>query len=307
METYLVIARFAHFLSTALVFGLSLFGLYGMSAGRRLLAGHNIRAWLIAGASISFFSGLLWWDAMAVTMSRNWLGAADPRTLMLVLFSTQFGHVWVWRLLLAAVLLVLLIFWRTVLTGVAGNVALATGAGLLAASIADTGHAVMLASVTGGLLIAAQAVHIIAVGAWLGGLIPLGLVLWDSRRVTNRARFKDLADVLGRFSTMGLLAVAAIIGTGGLSALLILPNAYALTATLYGEVLLVKISVFVLMAALAADNRWRLSLRLTKSPSDVVPHAIVADLTRNVMLENACGFAVLFLVSLLGTLSPLAA
>ena len=303
METYLIAARFLHLASAALVFGISFFPLYGGGVAQGLLAGRD-RKWLLVGAAISLLSALFWWDAIAVTISRNWSSAGDPRTLAIVLSRTQFGHVWLWRLILATVLVVVLAFPRAALTRRWGTLSLAVGAGVLVASIGDTGHAVMVTSLAGALLISAQMLHILAAAAWLGGLVPLMLLLLDSRSTTAYARRDDLNEVLARFSTMGLTAVAIILATGVLSSVLILPNYRALTATLYGRVLLVKVAVFTLMTLLAADNRWRLSPRLASAPKDIVRRDSISNLTRNVAAESAFGLAVLGVVSLLGTLSP---
>ena len=61
---------------------------------------------------------------------------------------------------------------------------------------------------------ASDAAHLLAAGAWLGGLLPLGFVLLVSRGAMEPARPMDLDPALLRFSGMGYVAVATLLGTG---------------------------------------------------------------------------------------------
>jgi copper resistance protein D len=177
---------------------------------------------------------------------------------------------------------------------------LATEAG--AHGFAGTGHAVMLADGAGALLVTAQALHMLAAGAWLGGLLPLVLILWH--RGGDAATLDDLAFVLARFSMMGAVVVSTIAATGVVSAFLIVRDLHSLLAAPYGRVLIVKVCVFLLMTGLAADNRWRLSSAIRGPVRSAPIFAKVEFLTRNVAIEIAFGAVALVLVSLLGTLSP---
>src|SRR6202007_2137218 len=90
----------------------------------------------------------------------------------LVLGSTFFGQVWRWHLLINMGLLALL------LTPLRTSLVLRlTLSGLLVATLAPGGHGAMLDGTAGHLLILNQLIHLICVGAWLGGLMLLVMIL----------------------------------------------------------------------------------------------------------------------------------
>jgi putative copper resistance protein D len=304
MQTYLIAARFVHFAAVTLIFGVALFSLYGGDAAWRLLAGRNLRVWLACGTGVAIVSALLWLDAASATMSGKWEGARDPQILKTILIETMFGRMWLLRLVLAVMLLATLLSWQGALAKRAVRSLVVVLAGLLAASLAGTGHAVMLTRAPGGLLVAAQALHLLAAGAWLGGLLPLGLVLWRGARETNMTKRDDLALVLSRFSTLGTIVVIIVAATGILSAVLIVRDLHLAIAAPYGRVLITKICVFLLMTGVAADNRWRLSSAIRNPARASETSATIGLLSRNVVVEIGFGAAILGLVSLLGTLSP---
>ena len=303
MQTYLIAARAIHFAAVTLIFGAALFLLYGGDAAWRLLAGRNPRVWLAGGAGVAIVSALLWLDAASATMSGTWEGARDPQILKTILIKTAFGRLWRWRLVLAVILLGTLL-WQGALVKRGRCLFVVILAGLLAASLAGTGHAVMLTRAPGGLLVTAQALHLLAAGAWLGGLLPLAWGLWHGARETNMTKRDDLALVLLRFSTLGTLVVGIVAATGIVSAVLIVRDPHLVIAVPYGRVLITKICVFLLMTGVAADNRWRLSAAIRDRTRASEAGATIGLLSRNVMVEIGFGAAILGLVSLLGTLSP---
>ena len=103
------------------------------------------------------------------------------------------------------------------------------------------------------LLVATDVVHLLAGATWLGGLVGLALTL-----PALAGRPADAAAVLARFSGWAASALGLVALTGSLLAWRILGSWSALTGTTYGRLLLVKIGVVALVAALAGVNRWRL-------------------------------------------------
>ena len=77
---------------------------------------------------------------------------------------------------------------------------------MLWASVAGTRHTQVGGSVDGLLHVGADAAHLLAAGAWLGGLIALVFLL--------RERPPASAGILTRFSGMGYVAVSVLILTG---------------------------------------------------------------------------------------------
>ena len=74
-----------------------------------------------------------------------------------------------------------------------------------------------------------------------------------------------------------------------------------MVGTPYGRLLGLKILFFSVMVVLALVNRFRLLPRLRREPQ---PSAPIAALARSVLFEQALGFAVLAVVSILGTWPP---
>ena len=81
-----------------------------------------------------------------------------------------------------------------------------------------------------------------------------------------------------------------------------------LGTNLYGQLLIAKLVLFVLMLALAADNRYRLTPSLgLKLQGAEDPVAALQRLRRSIAVEAALGAAILGLVAVMGTLPPPAA
>jgi putative copper resistance protein D len=120
------------------------------------------------------------------------------------------------------------------------------------------------------------------------------------------ARATDLAEVLLRFSGMGYVAVAALIGSGLVNGWFLIGNVSGLFATPYGQLLLMKLAVFAGMLALAVSNRFWIVPSLTKAAADD-PNASIAWTARlryYVIGEHFLGLMVLLIVSVLGTMRP---
>src|SRR5438105_9420541 len=104
--------------------------------------------------------------------------AMTSDVLSTVLNETQFGLVSEVRLVLAIILASCLAYDRF---AQARWVALGSALGFLAA-IAWTGHAGSTLGAMGNLHLTADALHLIAAATWIGGLVPLALLLAVVRR-----------------------------------------------------------------------------------------------------------------------------
>lgn len=103
--------------------------------------------------------------------------------------------------------------------------------------------------------IAADAVHLAAAATWGGGIAILAIVLVPAlRRMTPETRRGVLRRVLPRFSTLALIAMAAIGLTGFYAGWLQVGNWTALTTTAYGRALLLKLGLMLVILALAGLN-----------------------------------------------------
>lgn len=103
------------------------------------------------------------------------------------------------------------------------------------------------------LLVVTDALHLSAGAVWLGGLVGLALTLGSLR-----GRAGDTTRLVSRFSAVAAGLLAALAVSGVLMAWRILGSWSGLVDTAYGRLLLVKLGVAVVVAAVAAWNRLRL-------------------------------------------------
>jgi len=298
-----VVARFIHFAAAIAVFGMGAFRIYAFAgspisakARARNVLDRSLARATIGAALLALLSALAIIPFTAAEMSGSDALAFDPSTWHAVLFDTQFGHVWCWHLGFAVVLLAFAAMPRQ--PWQAGAAAMA--ALLLLASLGLTGHAAM--DMGGGATHEInQMVHLTAAGLWLGGLVPLGVLLRRAVR-TDGAEYLALARVaLPHFSQIGYVAVALLAITGTVNSVMLVGHFDALATTPYGRLLAVKIALFLAMVGLALGNRFRLMPRLRGPRSAIAP---LRTLARSVLAEQAIGLLILAVVSLLGTWPP---
>jgi putative copper resistance protein D len=242
---------------------------------------------------------------VAVQMSGRPLEALDWATITTVLGSTIFGRAWVLRAVLALALAgmspVLLIKtpprpWALVATIISGA---------LLGSLAWSGHANAQVGPDGVIHHLNDLMHLLAAGAWLGGLAPLAAVLRQVNAVSNRRALAICAKTVTRFGNAAAFCVGALVMTGIVNACYLLPDWSSLVQTTYGRLLLFKICAFLIMLAIAGVNRKRLTPALNRSngrPSSTTGAA--QSLRRNVFLEQVLGALVILLVAALGVSPP---
>ena len=291
MESTLIAGvRAIHFAAAIVLFGQFAY-LGAVSPRREVPAGFaRLAAWTSVLVLVTL---LLWLGLEAVSMSglplREALGA---QTLAVVAAQTLFGRVWVARLLLAAALLVVVLYLHR---HPSQRVAQAGGgllAGLVLATIAGAGHAVAGKGVDRAAHLCADALHLLAAGAWLGALLPL------LRLLARRDALPLAALAAQRFSTLGIACMAAILLSGIVNVWYMVADLPALVHTSYGLMVLAKISLFLLIIVLAAVNRSVLMPRL------LAGDAALRSLRRNAIAECVLGFAIVVIVGQLGITVP---
>ncbi|MFJ4434681.1 copper resistance CopC/CopD family protein [Streptomyces sp. NPDC088923] len=102
--------------------------------------------------------------------------------------------------------------------------------------------------------------HLLAVAAWLGGLTALLVALYRDPAIESVA--------VDRFSRLAFTSVVVLVGTGIYQSWRQLGTWSALTGTSYGQLLLVKVGLVVLLVAVAFFSR-RWTSRLTQSGETV--------------------------------------
>ncbi|MEQ9398939.1 MAG: CopD family protein [Longimicrobiales bacterium] len=158
-----------------------------------------------------------------------------------------------------------------------------------------TGHA------SGGevptwLTLPSDALHVLAAGAWVGGLAS---VLWLESAWRRRGALPSslLPALVPRFSRVAQVAVATLILTGVVATWFQLPALTDLWTTPYGRTLSLKLAVVAVVLALGGINWKRLSPRLDEADG---PGAM----RRAATLELVLGTLVLLITAVLVRTSP---
>ncbi|HVH81762.1 MAG TPA: copper homeostasis membrane protein CopD [Stellaceae bacterium] len=298
-----IVARFIHFAAAMAAFGTGAFRLYAFigetapatAMARAALDGVLTRiiaalaiATLVSAAAIIPF--------VAVEMTASDTAALDPSIWRIVLAETEFGEAWCWHMGFTLLLLAICLLpaWRW-LRGTATLAAL-----LVLASLGQVGHAAMDMGGSNEHVLN-QMAHLTAGGLWLGGLLPLGLLLRRALRRDGEPYLAMAQTALPHFSQMGYVAVAALLLTGTVNSVMLVGSFRAFVYTPYGRLLLVKIVLFAAMVGLALVNRFRLMPRLREMADSA---RAVRTLGRSVLIEQALGVAILAVVAVLGTWPP---
>ena len=290
MEFALDVARFIHYGAALQLFGVAVFqSLMAPAELRRHLDGSS-RALALPCAWLLLLSAICWLALMAGTMGEGWADAVDPAVLFLVLRATAFGAVWIFQLILALLLVLILSFrseekWRS-------TTLLAT---LALGSLGLIGHATIGVGPMGIVNRTSQVLHLLASGFWIGSLAPLLFCL----RAMLVSEYEAPAKVaLQRFSGLGHVAVAIVIATGLANGWLLLRDTGLDVTSLYQELLLAKISIVGIMIVLAIVNRYVFMPAIPNGGRGL------NRLRLGTIAEIALSGGVIGLVSILGALSP---
>jgi len=306
IDAGLIVARFLHYAAVTTLAGASFFPLYayGRGGGPRSYGLHrSFQRVLFVAANVALFSGILWFIFAVANMSDRLDGVLDPEMLSTVLADTTFGKVWIGRLILTIVIIV--VIWNRFdsESSPRSSVIVPVLAAALLVSLAGVGHSQVEEGIAGAIHIVSDAAHLLAAGAWLGGLVPLVLLLSTDRRDREPWAVAELDGVLMRFSGMGYVAVATLVGTGLINSWYLVGNFTGLLTTQYGQLLLTKLALFAGMLSLAAINQFWLVPSMSKARVAGVS-VWERRLRTHVLAEQTLGLLVLSIVSVLGTIRP---
>lgn len=201
------------------------------------------------------------------------------------------------RLQLGAAIAALIGF-ALVLRRVRGGWAVAAGAALvLAISPALGGHAVAshrLAS----LMVAADWLHVLGGGGWLGSLLSLMLIgVPIALTLDPSERWLSVASLVNAFTPLALVGAAVVVVSGVFASWIHLERLTALWATTYGKVLLVKLFFVAITLGVGAYNFKRVQPQLSNQPG-------TERLRRAAAAELGTAFLILLVTGLLTGVSP---
>ncbi len=231
---------------------------------------------------------LAWLALQAADMASADDLAATLAAIPIVAGRTSFGHVVL--LQLATLLATALVLGRAPAIG-------RRRAALLAATpllMLQSGHS-HAASMQAGLslLLAADALHLLAAGAWLGGLLPLLIVV-------RHAPAREAALAARWFSPVGKLCIVALVVTSAYQGWALSGGLAAVVGTAYGWMLLIKLALLGVLFGFACVNRYRLAPALLGA----APVPARQALSRSVAAQTGVGLAVILAAALLSSLPP---
>ena len=287
--TALAICRFAHFMGAMLTFGMSAY-LACAPERLRLALSPAARRFALTASLIALITAILWLQLESASMADDLSAAVDPGAIGAVIGDTAFGHAWAAHCVLAAALVAIVVFGPRDRWGPA-----AAASAALLASLGLVGHAAMQSGAEGILHRLNHAAHLLAAGAWLGGLIPFAMCLRAFER--DDLRRDSLRAMMG-FSFWRQLVVAAVVLTGVANIAMTSGHPPVPPTTPYRALLVAKIVVVAVIISLALFNRFVLAPRIKASVK------ALAFLRSTCAAEIALGSLAVALVSVFALLDP---
>jgi copper resistance protein D len=307
----LVAVRAIHYAATALVAGIVIFewlvagpalgGDQPVAVVMRFRGRMALVLWI--SLVLTVISGTAWLVLVAANIvDRPVSEVVQDGTAWTVFAETRFGLDWQVRLLCAVLLGgCAMIMWRGGHSTLSGPLA-AVLAAVLVSALAWAGHGGATPGYAGIIHASADVLHLVAAAAWVGGLVPLILLLAYLRHPDVERGAIIARAICQRFSNLGMFSVAALLVSGSTNAWFLVGDSQGLTGTSYGRLLLLKLLLFFGMVCLAAANRQYLMPRLAVGEPSA--DGALMRIARNAALELLLGLAVIFVVAELGITSP---
>ena len=261
--------------------------------------------WTLLVAISSWFA---WSWLVASTMSGDDLmECLQSGDWWIVLTATQFGHIWLFRMIVSLVFGMVL--WVVARKSRRRSFLKTTLAGLSVVqlfSLAWAGHGAASPGPFGVVHLLGDALHLVTAAFWPGALAPLAVFLLLVLKSSQVEAIGLAAPVVRRFSASSLIAVAALALTGLLNGIFMVGSFQALVTSAYGRILVCKVVLFFAMIGFGAINLFLLKPRIAAD----LPTVHVAQknatrlLLRNVLWEIGLGAVVILIVGWLGITPP---
>jgi copper transport protein len=287
VDVALTLARAGRYVATALVIGLLLAALLHRAVAEAPADRPDASRWLRAAAILGAAASL----GVVPLLSAH---GSDPRASLGDVVGSARGA---WAIVAAAAFALLALlprhrWWQggRPAPAVLGALAAAVVALPLGGHAADGSPALVL--------VVAEIVHVVAMGAWAGGLAGLLLL----RRGAG-ADDRRLAAALARFSPLALWCVVALTAAGTFLAVLQLTTLYDLTDTGYGRAIAIKAFLLLGIVGIVVLQRELLLPRLREADADAAPSA-ARDVRRALRGEVGLLLAVLVVTGALATSTP---
>ena len=239
--------------------------------------------------AIAALAGAVWLLLEAVYITGGDRIADGMAVIWPVIYETNFGHLLVVRL--ALLLLAVVVF-----GGGAGRARASVAAGLAGVAVAleaGLGHGAAMPGAEGEILLVSLLLHLLAAGAWLGGLASLMIVI-------DALPYDKAREAASRFSKVGITCVLTLAATTAVQGWDLVGGFAGLFEAAYGRIAFAKLLLFVLLLGFAAANRFRFTPALTSARAC----SARMQLHRSILAEALIGVLVIVLAGLLVNLPP---
>ncbi|WP_292229680.1 copper homeostasis membrane protein CopD [Brevundimonas sp.] len=299
LEITVILLRWLQYAGAVVLMGAPLFWLVNdrREGGLETASARPVLATAAAVTAVAALTALV---AQTAMMTGSLAEAVKPEALSFMVGGTALGMALIVRAATAGLGLVAVLMFRPG-RGLWSGMVLA-GA-IVTASFAWTGHGAATEGWGGAVHLAADVVHALAAALWLGALVAMVLLLLRREGRDDWAMHRALHGFAGLGTvTVVLLTLTGIVNSGFLVGL---GNIGALGDSPYGRLLIVKLALFVLMLALAAGNRFRLTPELHSVLSQgQATQGIFRRLRRSIVVETLTGVALLAVVAAMGMMAP---
>ena len=199
--------------------------------------------WFILFTAVAVLSALVMHGLRAASLTGEWGSMVDPEMLG-ILWQTPVGAVLVLRMVGFALMLL------GVLIGGFGHAVSFIVSVVALASLSQIGHVTSIEGV-GFFPLILLLVHLIAVSLWLGILLPLHRLCGNDNNISLATIIAD------QFGKLAIFFVPILLFVGVGLAYFLVGSFSHLFDTYYGQVLLLKIVLVVVLLGMAAINKLR--------------------------------------------------
>jgi putative copper resistance protein D len=304
LVTAVIVFRFFQYCGATILLGSSLFFIYGLPKTGPCAA--STQRWpkllIILSSAVLIISAVMGLISQTGLLAGSFGEGLKLANLQAVVTQMNFGWSNITRALIAMTALISV-------TALKPSSVLWTWCSILGvivcSSFAWMGHGAATPGAGGYFHLLADIAHSLAAAVWIGALVVFVFWLWSGQ--SSAATDLELHDSLRAFSGIGSAAVAVLVVTGLINSwfLVGVDRLSEAWTTLYAQVLIAKLAVFIGMLGLAASNRYRLTPALGSAlDSGGARSKALTALKVILVSETLAAFIVFALVAWLGTLAP---
>jgi len=172
----------------------------------------------------------------------------------------------------------------------------------LVAARSLTSHAAAVRDDT-AVAVIADAIHLIATALWAGGLVALWRIFYFDRQ--NHLSASLTAQAVQRFSRLALVSVFLLLATGAYQSWIHVGSLNILLNTQYGNVLALKLALFLAMFAFGTLNFLSTKQQLSRwANTNDAAHQVGQRAFKRIGAESLLGLSILSVTGLLTVLPP---